>query len=134
MPSKTMRKLELTLDHLPWPELSPNSRLHWAVKARAVKSTKDEIGWLAKAAGWTCYHKPMQKARISYEFHLKDNRRRDLDNLLASCKSLVDGLVDVGVLADDDSKHLEIGSVKCIQGTKEQTVISLTEMPEYNLK
>lgn len=122
------RSLTITLDHLPQPELSPNSRLHWAVKARAVRSAKEEIGWLAKVAGWSSDDKPMQKAKISYEFHLKDKRHRDLDNLMASCKSLVDGLVDVGVLLYDDSKHLEIGSVKVVQDDKEQTVIRVLEV------
>lgn len=39
---------------LPWPskDLSPNARVHWARKARAVKSSREQAYYLAKAAGW----------------------------------------------------------------------------------
>ena len=116
-----MRKLELIIDHLPYPELNPNSRLHWAVKARAVRASKEEIGWLAKAQ----WHdeKPMMKARISYFFYAKNHRRRDLDNLLSACKAYQDGLIDAGVLFYDDAQHLEIGTVSLTTDTGDKTFI-----------
>jgi len=78
-----MRTLKIVIEHLPYAELSPNSRVHWVVKNRAVRASKEEIGWLAKSQ----WHddKAMMRARISYEFHVKDKRHRDLDNLLAMC-------------------------------------------------
>lgn len=39
---------------------------------------------------------------VSLTFIPKDNRRRDLDNLIASCKSLLDGISDA--MGIDDSK------------------------------
>ena len=121
-----MRTLEIVIDHLPYPELSPNSRVHWAVKARAVKASKEEIGWLAKAQ----WHddKPMVRARISYEFRVKDHRHRDADNLLSACKAYSDGLIEVGVLFNDDSEHLEIGLCDVKQGDSEQTIIRIEEI------
>jgi len=120
------RKLVITVEHLPSPELSPNARHHWAVKARAVKASREEVGWLAKVQ----WHddKPMVKARISYEFHVKDKRRRDLDNLLAMCKPYQDGLIDVGVLAYDDAEHLEIGYVKEMPGDADCSIITVEEV------
>jgi len=125
---KTMRKLVITLEHLPYRELSPNAREHWAVKNRAVRASKEEIGWLAKIQ----WHddKPMMKARISYEFHLKNKVKRDLDNLLASCKAYLDGLIEVGVIFYDDSQHLKIGSVKAIITGEESMIITLEEIAE----
>ncbi len=119
------------MDHLPYRELSPNSRLHWAVKHRASKASREEIGWLAKAQ----WHddKPMMKSRISYEFHVTNKRHRDLDNLLAMCKPWQDGLIDAGVVFYDDSEHLEIGSLKVLQGEVEQTVVLVEEI-EVDLK
>jgi Holliday junction resolvase RusA-like endonuclease len=35
-------------------------------------------------------------------FYAKDARRRDRDNILASMKPAFDGLVDAGILADDE--------------------------------
>ncbi len=121
-----MRKLELSFDHLPAFELSPNARLHWAVKRQFTQDAKAEIGWLAKEK-WHD-NKPMMKARISYEFHFKDKRRRDLDNLLSSCKAYQDGLIEVGVLFYDDAAHLEIAKIRGVFDDHEETIIKLTEV------
>jgi len=119
------RRLIITISHLPYPELNPNSRVHWAVKARAIKVSREEIGWLAKSQ----WHdeKPMIKARVSYDFHTKDKRHRDLDNLLAMTKPWQDGLIDAGVIFYDDAHHLEIGDIKLIQSDADQTIISIEE-------
>jgi len=117
--------LRIEIEHLPYPELSPNSRLHWAVKARAVKAAREEVGWLAKAQ-WR--DKLMARARISYEFYVKDKRRRDLDNLLAMAKPWQDGLVDAGVLEDDDAEHLEIGYSKVIRSNAERSIILIEQI------
>ena len=121
-----IRKLIITLDHLPFTELSPNARHHWAVKARAVRASREEIGWLAKAQ----WHdeKPMMKARISYEFQIKSKRHRDLDNLLAMCKPWQDGLIDAGVIFYDDIQHLELGQCNVRQCDVEQSIITIEEV------
>ena len=124
--SESPRQLIISIPHLPYPELSPNARHHWAVKARAVKASREEIGWLAKAQ-WQD-QKPMVKARISYEFHAKDKRHRDLDNLLAMTKSWLDSLIDVGVIFYDDAEHLEIGSITLKRGNVEQSIILVEEL------
>jgi crossover junction endodeoxyribonuclease RusA len=89
---------------LPWPskDLSPNARLHWARKARAVKSARSSSAWLVREAfrrppGWTM-------ANIAIEFCPPDYRRRDRDNLIASMKAATDGLADA--LGIDDSKFI----------------------------
>lgn len=123
-----MRKLEIVLDHLPDKRLNPNNlrRQHWSVRHKATQEAKEEIGWLAKAQ----WHdeKPMMKARISYMFHAKDHRKRDLDNLLASCKFIPDSLIDVGVIFYDDAQHLEIGSVSLTTDTEDKTYITIEEL------
>ena len=120
------RKLVIIIEHLPYTELSPNARHHWAVKARAIRASREEIGWLAKVE----WHddEPMMRARISYEFQVKDKRHRDLDNLLAMCKPWQDGLIDAGVIFYDDAKHLELGYIKVIQGNVEQSIITVEEL------
>jgi Holliday junction resolvase RusA-like endonuclease len=125
---KQPRELKIVLDHLPPSELNPNNlrRLHWSVRARETAASKDEIGWLAKVDWYD--NEPMTRARISYEFHLKDNRKRDLDNLLAACKAYTDGLIETGVIYCDDTQHLEIGSVKAIITGEEKTIITILEI------
>ena len=70
----------------------------------------------------------MMKARISYEFLLKDQRTRDIDNLLAACKPFCDGLIDAGVIFYDDAKHLEYGEVKATYTDRNQTTIIVEEI------
>jgi len=128
MADKALRSLTIALNHLPPVELNPNTlrRSHWSIRATATRAAIEEIGWLAKER----WHddKPMLKARISYTFHLKDNRRRDLDNLLSACKAYQDGLIEVGVLFYDDAAHLEIGSIRAVVTGEEKTVIEVMEI------
>lgn len=49
---------------------------------------------------------PWEKATVSYSFFHKDNRRRDDTNHNQMCKSFLDGIVESGLLVDDDHKHL----------------------------
>ncbi len=48
----------------------------------------------------------LENAEMKYTFYYGDRRRRDVDNLLICPKMLNDGMVDAGVLVDDDSRHL----------------------------
>ncbi len=124
----TETRLEIILEHLPPSELNPNNlrRQHWTVRHRVTQEAKDEIGWLAKIQ-WGD-NDPLKKARISYEFHSKDRRRRDLDNILSACKAYQDGLIEAGILTYDDAAHLEIGSVTYVEDIAEKTIISIAEV------
>lgn len=46
------------------------------------------------------------KVCIAYQFYVKDDRRRDLDNMIATCN---DALVKAGLLEDDCWQKLSIG-------------------------
>lgn len=91
---------------LPYPPsiLNPNSRPFWAAKARAVKQYKHACMWIAKS------HKERPKIddngvlKLSITFCPPNNRRRDLDNAIASAKNLQDALATVWGL--DDSRFV----------------------------
>lgn len=88
---------------LPWPAraLHPNSRSkHWGGRATAAKKARVDAAWEAKAAGLTKLSADSINACLT--FHAPDNRRRDLDSMLASMKSALDGLADV--IGVDDSR------------------------------
>ena len=87
---------------LPWPtsDLSPNARGHWAIKARAKKAYRTLCAWQAKSQGAT--RMDAERLHLKITFVPPNRRARDLDNMLASCKSGLDGLCDV--LGVDDSK------------------------------
>lgn len=86
---------------LPWPstDLSPNARVHWARKAKAVRSARAEAYLLAKQE----LREPatFQDPVVHLTFCPPDRRRRDWDNMLAGLKSHLDGLSDA--LGIDDS-------------------------------
>jgi crossover junction endodeoxyribonuclease RusA len=83
---------------LPWPpkELSPNARVHFRKKAEAAKKYRNLAQWSAWEAA------RVDGYSVSITFNPPDNRRRDLDNMLASIKSGLDGISSaIGI---DDSK------------------------------
>jgi len=89
---------------MPWPprKLSPNARAHWAEKAKITKSYKYHCYIEARLAGV----KPIKAAyvEISMTFCPPDARRRDLDNVFASSKAMIDGIaLALGV---DDHKFM----------------------------
>lgn len=82
--------------------LNANQRRHWRHRQRVTKDWRDAAGWLAKAAGVP----RLQRAHIVVEFSFGDQRRRDVANYQPTVKAIVDGLIDVGLLPDDNDRHL----------------------------
>lgn len=95
---------------LPWPvkELSPNARVHWAIKSKAVKAARATAGWITKAANINVSrHGPVF---LQITFHPPSKRRHDIDNCVARLKGALDGIADG--LGIDDSRFrigIEIG-------------------------
>ena len=89
----------ITLDWPP-PQLSPNARTHYRVKAPITK------GYLAQASNTTriaCHQFGLRDKfdphsddpiTVSIDFHPPDARRRDLDNMLSSIKAGLDGIAE----------------------------------------
>jgi Holliday junction resolvase RusA-like endonuclease len=119
------RSFTLVLDHLPDQDLSPNARVHWTAKRNAVKRLREETAWECRKREWPV--NPLNKAVISYTFEVRAKRKYDLDNMLARCKALQDGLVDGGVITGDDYCHLSIGKVEIVNGKENKTTVTITE-------
>ncbi len=79
---------------IPYPprELSPNSRCHWSVKYRAAKQAKSDAYLATLAALRETPFTPGKTVQYRIIAHPKTKRRRDRDNLLASCKHEIDGI------------------------------------------
>lgn len=82
--------------------LNANDRKHWRVKAALTADWRLRAGWEAVRAKVP----PLPRAHIVAELRFADRRRRDPANWHPTVKACVDGLVDVGVLPDDNAKHL----------------------------
>ena len=88
--------LAITLP-FPNPDLMPNRRLgkHWAQSNAAKQKAWDDAYTLAHQAmqGYRGVWTPTNQAvPVTLTFCPPDNRRRDLDNLLAASKSALDGV------------------------------------------
>ncbi len=101
---------------LPWPDprLSPNAREDRRAIAGIRKAQKDTAFWLAKKAALSFPHLSKQP-HVRITFHPPDKRRRDLDNLLASIKSALDG-VALATGVDDSLWGLTIIKADPVKG------------------
>ena len=82
---------------LRWPDaaLSPNGRVHYMVRHKAVHRYRTLASYQGRG------QKRLAKPVCAILPLVATRRRRDLDNVLASLKSALDGLTDAGWWADD---------------------------------
>lgn len=83
--------------------LSANDRMHWAPKSRITKT------WRTIALACAMREelpKGLHRIHITATVHKTTGRKYDVHNLLPTLKAAIDGLVDHGLIADDDNAHL----------------------------
>lgn len=85
------------------PPLSMNDRMHWAAKAKITKTIRHEVATRARAANIG----PQDHITVTLHYQPRDKRRRDRGNLLGTHKPCLDGLVDAGVVPDDDPTYVD---------------------------
>lgn len=90
----------LDLPNMPFPTL--NTRRSKLYDGGTIKAWREAAGWAAREAKVPQLDCPT----VRLHFYPGDNRRRDAVNLALVHKAVVDGLVDVGVLKDDDPDHV----------------------------
>lgn len=114
-----MTSVRLTL---PFPPraLSPNARVHWAVKAAAVKDYRFACMVIAKNKG--VRFTGAVKARLIFEC---GSRLWDQDNCTAAFKAGWDGIVDSRLLVDDSPEHLHVVETLVQKGTKREVRVLL---------
>lgn len=91
---------------LPPAILSPN-RIHATRGGRIARySTSKKYRTMAKVMTLATGVSGWQKATVQAAFFHKINRRRDDINAMQMMKSAYDGIVDAGLIPDDDHTHL----------------------------
>ena len=115
----------IELGHLPDPNLSPNKRLHYMRVYTAKHNAKEAAMALVLQQGRPAV--PYQRAHITITWVAKDKRRRDPDNLFASMKPYIDGLVEAGLIEDDSAMHVGY-TLRYERGEKDNTVIEVDEI------
>lgn len=86
----------------------------WMIMKRpmmnAVKQKwKDFIVWLIDSKGYSNLH--IDKCEILQTVYYPNNRRHDIDNSVP--KFILDGLVESGMIVDDDSDHITKLTLRC---------------------
>jgi crossover junction endodeoxyribonuclease RusA len=87
----------------PWTKapLSLNDRLHHMVKAKKTAELRSLMAREAAHVGSLRW--PIEVALV---WVVKDTRRRDEENIVATLKPLCDGLVDAGIVPDDTPEFM----------------------------
>jgi hypothetical protein len=96
----------LTFDW-PRPPLTMNDRLHWRTKADKTRMMRQAASWQARVSRLPA---DLSHVIVALTWVVTDRRRRDGgENLAPTYKALLDGLVDYGVVVDDDPAHVTRG-------------------------
>lgn len=99
----TLMRIRLPLPHK---ALHPNTRTHWAAKARQVKIAREAARRETFKLLRDVEVKPLIVGYILRP-HYRDRRRRDQDSLVASVKAHLDGIADA--FRQDDSSFRCLG-------------------------
>lgn len=86
----------------------------WMIMKRPMMNSlkqrwKAFIRWLVTEQGYTNLH--IEKCEISQTVYYPNNRRHDIDNTVP--KFILDGLVESGMIVDDDCKHITKLTLQC---------------------
>jgi hypothetical protein len=83
--------------------INSNERLHYHEKATRTRAWRAA----AKAAVESTFEPYFyRRARIKVLIRFATNHRRDVGNYYPTAKAIVDGLVDAGLMPDDNDRHL----------------------------
>lgn len=93
----------------PPPELNPNKRLHWTRKMKIKNAEKDMGAALAARYRGTI----AGDCALSLMFYAPTRRAYDLDNALASCKPMIDGLAIGLGINDKQFRPITIDRGEC---------------------
>jgi crossover junction endodeoxyribonuclease RusA len=108
----------------PAPELFPNRKngKHWKATVAIKEAQKDAAIFLTKQAMQTTHSAwPDGSIPLSLVYLTPDKRKRDIDNMLAASKALLDGMAQA--LGVDDSRFRPI-LIDVVSGNKEGALLA----------
>ncbi|MER0443111.1 hypothetical protein ABR738_00720 [Streptomyces sp. Edi4] len=82
--------------------MTSNERLHHLQRSDRTRALRQA----ARIAAQVARIPHLERAYVTCYLRAKDRRRRDPGNWYPSAKAVLDGIVDAGVLADDDATRL----------------------------
>lgn len=113
---------------LPPRELSPNARVHWRKKAAITARCRENAYWETLSFESTEWEHLYKTATMQATFYWPTKHRRDVLNAESSLKAYIDGIVDSGMIPDDDHLHLtHLPTVFEYDKTSPRVEITITE-------
>jgi hypothetical protein len=85
--------------------MNERERAHWATKRRELQEITNELGWLANAERIPAAT-GKRWVRITLHKSMRSRVTDDPANRDSRAKSCLDALVKLGLLVDDDDRHL----------------------------
>lgn len=116
---------------LPWPhkDLSPNARVHHQARARVAAVAK-EAAWVDTLNQLSVRERKALSERetlhLAITFRPPDERKRDLDNMLAAAKSTLDGFAHA-CLIDDYKFSLSLRRAGKVKGGQIEVFIPVNQ-------
>ena len=110
--------------------LSPNTPSHWAAKARAKKIYREQANIAVLLMLDGNYPPLYEQGRLIFHWYHRTGHRMDVDNIMATMKSAIDGLVDGGIFTDD--RYLTYGDP--VQYTDKENPRIEVEITNYDWK
>lgn len=110
------------------PMLNANDRDHWRV-TRPITAEWRERGNLA-ATGLQVHRLGIQHATINAYIHRPSLIKSDAGNFYPTVKPIIDGMVEAGLLPDDNDDHLSGPFLH--KGTKGPYAVTITITPTIN--
>jgi hypothetical protein len=108
--------------------VGPNSRtgllrMHWAKRSRYNR----DWAWLLRSAlGNVALFEPPPKRQAEVRITQIRKRLMDPDNAVAACKPILDACVSLGLIEDDDQKHVALFvDQEMAKGREPQTIIEI---------
>lgn len=104
----------------------------WMVMRRPAMNSlkqkwKDFIKWLVEEQGYSNLH--IERCEISQNIFYSTNRRHDCDN--TTPKAILDGLVESGMIVDDDFNHVTKVILMCgVDKLNPRTELCITVLDE----
>lgn len=106
----------------------------WMIMKRAMMNAlkqkwKDFIKWFVSEQGYSNLH--IDKCEISQKIYYPNHRRHDPDN--STPKFILDGLVESGMIVDDDSTHVKKITLECdidLKNPRTELLIKVIEQKE----
>lgn len=116
-----------------WPNSNADRKKHWAVQRKEARAIRTIASTLALQALAKCepFTKPVH---LTASFGFPDRRPRDLDNY--SLKAYIDGIVDGGLLRDDNLRQVvsvtRVGSPERSPKGQIRVTLTITEAEELD--